>query len=181
METRYIGQIMVIGFNFAPRGWALCDGQLLPISQNTALFSLIGTTYGGDGQTTFALPDLRGRMALHAGWGPGLPPYDLGEVGGWPTTTLQLSNLPSHNHPIQASSAAGTQSNPGNAFPANANVILERGADPIGVKAHASNSNTAMNPGMVGVAGGGQPFNNMPPYLAVYHVISLEGIYPPRS
>ena len=177
----FIGQIVETSFNFAPQGWALCNGQLLAISEYDALFSLLGTTYGGNGQTTFALPDLRGRMALHPGQGPGLPRYVQGEVSGSPTTTLTVSNLPPHNHTIQASSAAGTQSNPANAFPANANVIPERGADPIGVKAHASNSNTAMNPGMVGVAGGGQPFNNMPPYLAVYHVISLEGIYPPRS
>ncbi|MCR9015319.1 phage tail protein [Aquiflexum gelatinilyticum] len=180
METPYIGQIMVVGFNFAPRGWALCDGQLLPIAQNTALFSLLGTTYGGNGQTTFALPDLRGRMALHPGQGPGLPDYSLGQMAGAPSTTLLVTNLPSHNHQIQVSSADGTQSNPGNAFPANANVIPERGADPIGVNAHASNSNTTMNPSMVGNAGGGQPINNMPPYLAVYHVIALEGIYPPR-
>jgi microcystin-dependent protein len=120
-------------------------------------------------------------MALHPGQGPGLPLYDQGEVGGWPTTTLLVTNLPSHKHPIQASAAAGTQSNPGIAFPANANVIPERGADPIGVNAHASNSNTTMNPSMVGNAGGGQPINNMPPYLAVYHVIALEGIFPPRS
>ena len=176
----FLGQIMMVGFNFAPRGWALCEGQLLSISQNQALFSLLGTIYGGDGRTTFALPDLRGRMALHPGQGPGLPPYTLGEKSGSPTNTLLVSNLPPHNHPIQASSANGTQSDPSGAFPANANVVTERGADPIGVKAYATSSNGAMAPGMVGSSGGGQPFNNMPPYLAVYHVIALQGIFPSR-
>ncbi|MCS4435327.1 phage tail protein [Aquiflexum gelatinilyticum] len=174
----FIGQIMETGFNFAPPGWAFCDGSLLPISEYDALFALIGTTYGGDGQTTFALPDLRGRSALHAGQGPGLPSNSVGQTGGAVSTTLTVSNLPPHNHTIQASSAAGTQSNPANAFPANANVIPERGADPIGVNAYASNPNTTMNPIMVGNAGGGQPFDNMPPYLAVNYIIALFGIFP---
>lgn len=178
----FIGQIMETGFNFAPPGWAFCDGSLLPISEYDALFALIGTTYGGDGQTTFALPDLRGRSALHAGQGPGLPSNSVGQTGGAPTTTLNVNNLPPHNHTIQASSAAGTQSNPANAFPANANVIPERGADPIGVNAYASlNPNTGMNPNMVGNAGGGQPIDNMPPYLAVNYIIALFGIFPSQS
>jgi microcystin-dependent protein len=177
----FLGQIMMVAFNFAPRGWALCDGQLLSIQQNTALFSLLGTTYGGDGRITFGLPDLRGRIAINPGQGPGLPSYDQGESAGWPTTTLLVTNLPSHNHPIQASSANGTQSDPINAFPANANVVPERGADPIGVNAYATSANTTMAPSTVGNTGGGQPFNNMPPYLAVYHIIALQGIFPSRQ
>jgi microcystin-dependent protein len=176
----FIGQIMVTGFNFAPPGWAFCNGQLLSISGYEALFALIGTTYGGDGQETFALPDLRGRTAIHAGQGPGLPSYLLGQQAGAPTTTITVNNLPPHTHPINASSAAGTQSSPGGAFPANANVVAERGADPIGVDAYATSSNGTMAPGMVGNSGGGQPFDNMPPYLAVYHLIALEGIFPSR-
>ena len=178
----FVGQIMETGFNFAPPGWAFCDGSLLPISEYETLFNLIGTTYGGDGQETFALPDLRGRSALHAGQGPGLPPNSVGQSGGAISITLTVNNLPAHNHTIQASSAAGTQSNPANAFPANANVIPERGADPIGVNAYASlNPNTAMNPNMVGNAGGGQPIDNMPPYLAVNYIIALFGIFPSQS
>ena len=170
----------MVAFDFAPRGWARCDGQQLSIASNTALFSLLGTTYGGNGQTTFALPDLRGRLLIHPGQGPGLPNYVQGERAGTPTTLLSVNNLPPHNHPILASSAAGTQSNPGNAFPAIANLIPERGEDPIGVKAYSSTANSTMASTMVGNAGGGQPFNNMPPYLAVNYIIALQGIYPSR-
>jgi microcystin-dependent protein len=177
----YLGQIIMVAFNYAPRGWALCNGSILSISQNQALFALLGTTYGGNGQTTFALPDLRGRLLIHPGQGPGLPTYVLGEVAGLPTTTLSVNNLPPHNHPILASSADGTQSNPGNAFPAIANVIPERGADPIGVNAYSSTANSTMASTMVGNAGGGQPFNNMPPYLAVNYIIATQGIFPSRS
>ncbi len=125
--TPFVGQIMETPYNFAPLGWAFCDGQLLPISEYDTLFALIGTTYGGDGQSTFALPDLRGRTAIHPGQGSGLPAVSWGERAGAPTTTLLLGNIPSHNHPIQASSADGTQSDPSGAFPANANVVAERG------------------------------------------------------
>jgi microcystin-dependent protein len=179
--TPFIGQIIETPYNFAPAGWALCNGSLLAISQNDALFALIGTTYGGDGQTTFALPDLRGRMALHSGQGPGLPSYIQGQPGGTPSTTLSGNNIPPHNHPIQASSADGTQSNPSGAFPANANVVPERGADPVGVDAYATSSNGTMATGVVGNSGGGQAFNNMPPFLAVNYIIALEGIFPSRS
>ena len=177
---QYLGQILMVAFDFAPRGWALCAGQLLSIQQNQALFSLLGTTYGGDGRTTFALPDLRGRMALHPGQGPGLPNYRQGERSGTPTTFLSVNNLPPHNHPINASSGEGTQSNPTGAFPANANVVAERGADPVGVDAYATSSNGTMASGMVGNSGGGQAFNNMPPYLALNYIIALQGIFPSR-
>ncbi|SMD45537.1 Microcystin-dependent protein [Aquiflexum balticum DSM 16537] len=177
----FVGQIIETPYNFAPLGWAFCDGSLLAISENDALFALIGTTYGGDGQTTFALPDLRGRMAIHVGQGPGLPFYSLGERAGAATTTLSVNNIPPHNHPIQASSADGTQSNPSGAFPANANVVPERGADPVGVDAYATSANGTMAPGVVGNSGGGQAFNNMPPYLAVNYIIALFGIFPSRS
>ncbi|MCR9015318.1 phage tail protein [Aquiflexum gelatinilyticum] len=178
--TPFLGQIIMVAFNFAPRGWALCNGSILSISSNTALFALLGTTYGGDGRTTFALPDLRGRLLIHPGQGPGLPNYSQGERAGTPTTFLSVNNLPPHNHPILASSAAGTQSNPSNAFPAIANLIPERGADPIGVNTYASGANAAMAPSTVGNTGGGQPFNNMPPYLAVNYIIALQGIFPSR-
>lgn len=173
MTDPYIGEIRLVGFNFAPRGWALCNGQILPIAQNTALFSLLGTTYGGDGRTTFALPDLRGRVPLHAGQGPGLSARNLGESGGEASVTLLASQLPAHTHAVAASAAeAGERSPAGQQF-ANAVGSLNSWAPP--------GSPVALAPDMVGGAGGSQPHNNMAPTLVVNYIIALQGVFPPRS
>ena len=154
----FIGQILMVGFGFAPRGWAFCDGQLLPISQNQALFSLLGTTFGGDGRTTFALPDLRGRSAFHPGNGPGLSDMRWGEKGGTETETLTANQIPAHMHaaPQVQVRGDGTEA-----------VGLTTGGDR-GTVATAS-------------TGGGQPVNNMPPFVGINHVIALVGIFPSRS
>ncbi|MCB0602177.1 MAG: phage tail protein [Saprospiraceae bacterium] len=175
--TPFIGQIQPFGFNFPPRGWAFCDGQLLAISQYDALFALIGTTYGGDGQTTFALPNLRGRSIVHAGSGPGLSPIIQGQSAGVENVTLTTNNMPSHNHggTVQlgaglANSASGSGSN----FAANTggNSIYNSGA-----------FSGAMMNGNVTVAnnGGNQPFNIRNPFLGIYVSIALEGIFPSRG
>lgn len=167
----FIGQIQAFGFNFAPRGWAKCDGQLLSIAQNTALFSLLGTMYGGDGQTTFALPDLRGRFPLHAGQGPGLPFYQQGQVGGVENITLLTTNMPAHSHQFQLQAAEeGTVDTPGGAFVAGN-----------GTNAFATSSNSLMAVNTVSTAGGGQPFSAKNPYLCINYCIALVGIYPSRN
>ncbi len=176
----FIGQIQMVGFNFAPRGWAFCDGQLLSIAQNTALFSLLGTTFGGDGRTTFGLPDLRGRVAIHPGTGPGLPTYRWGQRGGSHQVTLNVNHLPSHNHTataiVHASSGQGRQQGPGG------NVLAY---DRRETQYSASAPDVTMNPASatvtVGNAGGSQPFSIMQPYLGVYHCIALVGIFPSRN
>jgi microcystin-dependent protein len=174
MSEPFIGQIQMFGFNFAPRGWAFCDGQLLPISQNTALFSLLGTTYGGDGRTTFALPDLRGRVPIHEGQGAGLSDYRLGQRAGAETTTLSIANLPAHNH---AASAAGPA---GNANDAIGNIW----ADDAGVSSATYSSGAAsgtMRADAIGNTGGGQAFDNRQPYLTVNFCIALVGLFPSRN
>lgn len=172
MET-FLGMIHMVGFNFAPRGFANCDGQLLSISSNSALFSLLGTTYGGNGQTTFGLPDLRGRVALHVGQGNGLPSYSQGQIGGSPTTTLLTSNLPPHNHILNGVSDAGDVSLPTGAFSASSG-----GLDP---EYRISGTTVQMNPAAISPTGGGQSFNSMPPYQVVRYIIALQGIFPSRN
>lgn len=176
MSDPYIGQIQPYGFNFAPRGWALCEGQILPISQNTALFSLLGTMYGGDGRTTFALPDLRGRVPIHFGQGPGLPNYTIGQKGGTPQVTLNVTQIPSHNHPgvLNGTTTGADATNPTGAALAGAREDTYKG----GVT-----PNVAMAAGSVAVqnAGGGLPHDNMQPYLVVNWCIALQGVYPPRN
>ena len=170
--------------NFAPRGWATCQGQLLQISQNTALFALLGTTYGGNGQTTFALPDLRGRAALHYGQGPGLSNYDLGQVGGQETVTLLTSQLPSHNHNFvsatggqAASSLPGTTDLPGNNYPALVNGSSNAySTSPSAAKLGASNTVAISS-----AAGGSVPFNVRYLLLVMTYIIALEGIFPSRN
>lgn len=157
--------------NFAPRGWALCDGQILPISQNTALFSILGTTYGGDGRTTFALPDLRGRVPVHPGTGAGLTSYRLGQRGGVESVTLSPPQIPSHNHAMRGNSGQPDESNPENGFPANSAGT--------GEDLYHSSSNTSM--GVTANAGGGQPHTNVQPFLCVNYIIALQGIFPSRS
>ncbi len=168
----FIGQIMVFAGNFAPAGWAQCNGQLLPISQYDALFSLIGTTYGGDGQTTFALPDLRSRLPIHQGQGPGLSNYVPGENGGAEAVTLLTSQLPVHTHPALGNSDAGTSTDPtGGVWASSPNNIYIAGAS----------ADTTMNPTSISGSGGGQPHDNMLPFLTLNFCIALEGIYPSQS
>jgi microcystin-dependent protein len=167
---QYIGQIKAVAFPFAPRGWAQCNGQLLPISQNQALFALLGTQYGGNGTTNFALPDLRGRAIVNPGQGSGTLNVAQGEQGGTENTTLLVSNLPLHSHSIGASTDAGSTSVPTSNFTANSGALD---------KEYATTSNSSMAP--TGSSGGNQPVNNMKPYTAVYYVIALQGIFPSRN
>jgi microcystin-dependent protein len=167
----FIGELMLVPYNFAPRGWAFCSGQILSIAQNTALFSLLGTTYGGNGQTTFALPDLRGRCALSSGQGPGLSNYSLGQVSGTETVTLIGNQLPIHSHTVAAVDDDATVSTPTNALPAN---IVAKGYS-------KSAGNTNMNPTMIGGGGGNQPHPNLQPCLVLNYCIALEGIFPSRN
>jgi microcystin-dependent protein len=171
----FIGQIMMVGFNFAPRGWALCDGQLLPIAQNTALFSLLGTSFGGDGRTTFALPDLRGRVALHVGTGAGLPSIGWGERSGSYSFTLTTNQLPAHSHTgrIKASgNAANTNTPAGHAL-----GLAEAYSD----QELTAPLLTAPNTIQTDSTGSGQSINHRPPYLGIYHVIALTGLFPSRN
>lgn len=160
----FIGEIIMFGGDFAPRGWALCDGQLLPINQNQSLYSLLGTTYGGDGKATFALPDLRGRFPLHPGLGPGLTPRGLGETGGAETATLAVNQIPPHRHTM----------------PAPQKVLVRGTGDQVeGITVGGDQG--AAGEGATGDTGGGQPHNNMSPFLAVNFIIATEGIYPSRN
>lgn len=165
----FIGQIIMFGGNFAPRGWALCDGQLLAISSHSALFSILGTTYGGDGQTTFGLPDLRGRAPVHAGHGPGLSAYRLGEKTGSETVTLTTNQIPAHTHQLEA------VGNPANSSDARNNGL---GLAEIYV---AGDPEAQMNPASIRNTGGGQSHNNIQPVLAVNYIIALVGLYPSRE
>lgn len=168
-----IGMIVPFGFNFAPRGWAQCNGQLLSIAQYNALFSLLGTYYGGDGSSTFALPDLRGRAPKHFGTGPGLSAMHIGERGGAESMVLAVANMPAHSHAANATKAGGTSSNPRNNFWA---------ADDDGEKIYSPGPGAAaMASGAIGSTGGGQSFTLEDPYLAVNWCIALEGTYPSRS
>ncbi len=164
----------MVGFTFAPSGWAMCNGQLLPINQNQALFALLGTTYGGNGVTTFALPDLRGRVAIHLGAGPGLSDYVQGQTGGVEATALTLNNLPNHNHPLNCIPAGGNQASPANASPA----IESTGTS---MNYAAGSPSAQMNPAAIGPAGGGQPVSLLQPYLCVNFIIALQGIFPSRN
>src|SRR5690554_4668029 len=178
---QFLGQIIMVGFNFAPRGWAFCDGRLLPIAQNAALFSLLGTTYGGDGRTTFALPDLRGRAAIGMGQGPGLSQRAQGEMSGAENVTLLHTQMPAHTHSLMASTADGTTNAPVEAVIAVNKVPVDRSNVVNGNAFVQSSPNTVMNSQSIGAAGGNQPHNNMQPYLAVNYLIALEGIYPSRE
>jgi microcystin-dependent protein len=164
----FIGEIRLVAFNFAPKGWAICAGQLLPINQNQALFALLGTTYGGDGRTTFALPDLRGRVPVGAGQPPAGSDYQLGATGGEETVALKTRQLPSHGHAVHASSAAGTTKSPATAYPA-------RGG------AYSAGHDVRMKAAMIGRTGGGESHENRPPYLSLNYVIALQGIFPPQN
>lgn len=175
MADPFVAEIRIFPFNFAPKGWAFCDGQILPISQNTALFSLLGTTYGGNGQTTFALPNLQGRVPVHPGQGPGLSEHVLGEEGGSGTVTLLQSEVPAHTHALAASAAAAYARSPSGELFANQNGGVNSYATlagaPTALLASAASE----------TVGGGQPHNNMAPYLVLNFCIALQGVYPPRS
>ena len=170
----FVAEIRIFPFNFAPRGWAWCDGQLLPLSQNTALFSLLGTTYGGNGKSNFALPDLQGRAPMHPGQGPGLSLHDLGETGGSETVTLLESEIPSHSHGLMAVAAAGNRTTP-----AGNTIARTTGATPYQT---VTNQNlVAMAGESLAPAGTDQPHNNLMPYLTFYFCIALQGVFPPRG
>ena len=166
MSEPFLGEIRILGFNFAPRGWAMCAGQILSIAQNTALFSLLGTTYGGNGTQTFALPDLRGRVPLSVGQGPGLSNYDQGEVSGTETVTLTTGQMPGHGHLAGASNGAASATRPNGNFPAGG-----------GAYAAASDGST-LNAAFVQSAGGSQPHSNLQPLLVLNFCIALQGIFP---
>ncbi len=172
-QDPFIGEIRMFAGNFAPRGWALCDGQLLPITQNTALFSILGTTYGGDGRETFALPDLRGRVPMHAGSSPGLSPRNLGQKGGTETNTLTIAQLPPHRHSVSAVAEDGNQSVATDNLPAGTKVLDKEYSD--------AAPNTKMSDFMINATGGGQPVNNIQPYQTVNFIIALHGVYPSRN
>jgi microcystin-dependent protein len=174
MADPFVAEIRILTINFAPKGWAFCDGQLLPISQNTALFTLLGTTYGGDGSLNFALPNMQGSAPMHPGQGTGLSLHDLGETGGSDTVTLTESEMPAHTHTLGAAISQALVKLPG------ANVAM----------AHSRNGNVyqdtpgnlvAMNLNAIGLAGSSQPHNNMQPYLTLNFCIALQGVFPPRT
>jgi len=171
MSEPFIGEIRVFGFNFPPRGWATCAGQLLPIAQNTALFSILGTNFGGNGTTNFALPNLQANVPLHVGAGPGLTPRTVGETGGVPQVTLNVAEMPAHTHAANCNSGHGTSYDPANAVWA---------ADAGGAREYAAGSNVTMAANALAATGGGQSHSNLQPYLAVNFCIALQGIYPPR-
>jgi microcystin-dependent protein len=168
MASPFLGTIQPFGFNFAPRGWAMCNGQILSIAQNTALFSLLGTTYGGNGQTTFALPDLRSRVPVHHGQGPGLSSYSLGQQAGQESVTLTVNDMPLHQHGVAATGTFATK-NPGGQVPAPGGAY---GSPP---------DATSMNAGMIQPTGGNQPHANIQPYLALNFCICIEGLFPSRN
>lgn len=174
MSNPFVAEIRIFPFNFAPRGWAFCNGQLLPISQNTALFSLLGTTYGGDGKSTFALPDLQGNAPMHPGQGPGLSLHDLGEVSGTATVTLLQTETPAHPHALRAGA------DPSNAQAPNNQVILSRSAGGSAYNPTATGL-TQMNALGLSLAGGGLPHNNMQPFLTLNFCIALQGVFPARG
>jgi microcystin-dependent protein len=174
MSDQFVGEIRIVGFNFAPRGWAFCNGTIMAIRQNTALFSLLGTNYGGDGRVTFALPNLQGAATIGAGQGPGLTERVVGEAGGSATVALIAQQIPIHTH-VSACNSAGNQSSPSSHACATAKVQRQT------INLYSSTTNAAMNAASQAVVGGSQPHNNMPPHLALNFCIALQGIYPPRS
>lgn len=172
MADPFVAEIRIFPFNFAPKGWAWCDGQLMPLSQNTALFSLLGTTYGGNGKSNFALPDLQGRAPMHPGQGPGLSLHDLGETGGSETVSLLESEIPSHSHGLRADEDDATFFNPSGMFLGAGNQMYISASPTV---------NAQLDGNALAPAGGDQPHNNMQPYLTFYFCIALQGVFPPRG
>ena len=173
MADPFVAEIRIFPFNFAPKGWAWCDGQLLPLSQNTALFSLLGTTYGGNGKSNFALPDLQGRAPMHPGQGPGLSLHDLGETGGSETVTLLESEMPSHNHSLNFVNATATST-----ISANANFANSPQPN---ASVYTNSTSNLKAAGKLAATGGSLPHNNLQPYLTFYFCIALQGVFPPRT
>lgn len=172
MADPFVAEIRIFTGNFAPTGWATCDGQILPLSQNTALFSLLGTNYGGNGQSTFGLPDLKGRSPMHHGQGPGLSVRDLGEFSGSETVTLLASETPSHNHNLVSIGDVGDTNTPtNNGFARSTGAAVY----------NASGATVAMAPQAIGIVGSGLPHNNRQPLLTLNFIIALQGVYPPRQ
>ena len=165
MSEPFLSEIKIVSFNFPPKGWALCNGQLLPINQNQALFSLLGTTYGGNGQTNFALPNLRGRVPIHFGNG-----HTLGEAAGSTSVTINIQQLPTHLHPLQAIAANAATNECTNGFLAQSSNLY-----------HSPSNLTTLHPSSVSSVGGSQPHNNMMPYLTLNFIIALQGIFPARN
>jgi microcystin-dependent protein len=175
MADPFVAEIRIFPFNFAPKGWAWCDGQLLPLSQNTALFSLLGTTYGGDGKSNFALPDLQGRAPMHPGQGPGLSLHDLGETGGSETVTLLESEMPSHAHGVVAAANPALLK-----LPAPTASLARSQGDTV-YQSVVNVNVVQMNDNAIAPAGGDQPHNNLMPYLTLFFCIALQGVFPPRT
>ena len=175
MSNQFVAEIRIFAGNFAPTGWAFCQGQLLPISQNTALFSLIGTFYGGNGQSNFGLPDLQGRAPLNQGQGPGLSQRVIGESSGSATVTLLQSEIPLHTHQLRATSAPADQADAGG------NVWAASSGGRTPPPLYSTTQNSTMSPSATNITGGGLPHNNMHPYLTLNFIIALQGIFPPRS
>lgn len=171
MSEPFVGEIRMFAGNFAPRGWAFCDGQLLAVSQNDALFSLLGTIYGGDGRTTFGLPDLRGRVPIHAGSGPGLSPRRLGAKAGAEKVTLTVNQMPSHSHSVQTASAGGNDSPQGNTFAPGSSPSYAAGAP---------SPSSQFPAGIMSKVGGSRSHTNLMPFLCINYIIALVGIYPSR-
>lgn len=172
MSDQFVAEIRIFGFNFAPQQWALCQGQIIPISQNTALFSLVGTQYGGDGRVTFALPNLQGLVPIGQGQGPGLQPRQVGETGGVETVTLTMQQMPAHTHLPAANIGDGDDYGPANDIWAT---------DAAGGNEYAPTPAGQMNAASLLPVGGGQPHNNLQPTLALNYCIALQGIFPPRG
>ena len=173
MPDPFLGEIRTFAGNFAPAGWALCQGQVLPIAENDALFSLIGTTYGGDGVSNFALPNIASRIPLHQGNGPGLSPRVIGEAGGSETVTLTAGQLAAHNHAAVCSNTTANSASPVNSY-----WSTDSGGN---TRAYSTTSGSTMAALAIGITGGGQPHNNVQPYLVINYIIALEGIYPSRN
>jgi len=173
MADPFVAEIRIFPFNFAPKGWAWCDGQLLPLSQNTALFSLLGTTYGGNGKSNFALPDLQGRAPMHPGQGYGLSDRVLGEAGGTETVTLLESEIPAHAHTLRANTVESADTN--EPSPSGSYAVSTEG------RLYQQAADADLAPDALSIAGGDQPHNNMQPYLTCYFNIALQGVFPPRS
>jgi microcystin-dependent protein len=176
MSNPFVAEVRIFPFNFPPTGWAFCDGQLMPISQNTALFSLLGTTYGGDGKSNFALPNFQGMAPLQAGQGPGLSLYDLGQTSGSDTVTLLQSEMPLHAHVAQGATGGGLTDPTNNAWAGGL-----KGHPPAYVASNANGGNVQMSPQALSIAGSNFPHNNLMPYLTLNFCIALQGVFPPRG
>lgn len=175
MADPFVAEIRIFPFNFAPKGWAWCDGQLLPLSQNTALFSLLGTTYGGNGKSNFALPDLQGRVPMHPGQGPGLSLHDLGESGGSQTVTLLESEIPPHSHTLSTGTTPSSTNTP------STGIALSRSSGGMAYQNMTQTNRVNLAHETLLANGGHSPHNNMQPYLTCYFCIALQGVFPPRT